>query len=267
MKCGTTALFKALSNHPQVAPSVPKEPNFFSTREKASLGLSYYDGLFPTVNSSTRVKLEASTDYTKYPHSGVSAPAMLKEFNLDYRFVYIVRSPVHRFVSHTLMALSRGWMQTDAIQEPDAFRIDLCRYMMQIERYLNLFDRSSILVIRYEDLSSNFDGTIQQVLEHIQLSHDCDLALRPANTTYGEVLPRLLNVPYFNLTSHDLLNRENRTAALARVRRMVLPDKKVATALLAGLERDLFSLNREFGIDVDPYIASMRNLVELRSRG
>ena len=30
MRCGTTSLFSYLSQHPEVAPSTPKEPDFFA---------------------------------------------------------------------------------------------------------------------------------------------------------------------------------------------------------------------------------------------
>src|SRR5665213_3487944 len=92
-KCGTTALYHYLSEHPEVHMSSPKEPHFFSR----DLPLSR---IVRTAEEYAALFSEAPTDAvtgegsTWYLFSEVAVPEILS-LRPDARFVVILRNPVH----------------------------------------------------------------------------------------------------------------------------------------------------------------------------
>jgi Sulfotransferase family len=107
-KAGTTSLNFYLEQHPEIQMSEVKEPAFFAPplgSATSKLGLSRvdmidsldrYERLFdPTM----RVRGEGSTNYAEYPfRQGV--PERIKERVPEAKFIYMVRDPVARTVSH-----------------------------------------------------------------------------------------------------------------------------------------------------------------------
>src|SRR5262245_27376624 len=106
-KAGTTSLHHYLDGHPRIQMSSVKEPRFFSV---PASGIpeppdtvncrDEYEKLF---DPAVAVRGESSTDYATHPrHQG--APERIRELVPDARFVYMVRDPVERSVSHYRMA-------------------------------------------------------------------------------------------------------------------------------------------------------------------
>ncbi|QIF05176.1 sulfotransferase domain-containing protein [Roseimicrobium sp. ORNL1] len=94
-KCGTTSLYYALKQHPEIHLSAVKEPSFFSTGFQVVRNPIEYCNLFPEQAGKKRYG-EASHVYFSSPET---AP-VLRQLFPDAKFLLIVRNPVHR--AHSL---------------------------------------------------------------------------------------------------------------------------------------------------------------------
>lgn len=99
MKAGTTALFDMLKDHPEICPSIAKEPEFFSRGQGHGAKVTNYSDLFDFDATVHKYALEASTGYTKYPRES-NVAERIKQSGLEPKFIYIVRDPVKRIISN-----------------------------------------------------------------------------------------------------------------------------------------------------------------------
>jgi hypothetical protein len=89
------------------------------------------------------------------------------------RFIYLVRDPVARIVSH-YMHLRDGDKENRSLNEAlSQFEgnqyIDCSRYHMQLEQYLAHFEQSQILVVGTEQLKANRHKTLQEVFRFLNV--------------------------------------------------------------------------------------------------
>lgn len=102
-RCGTTALFRWLSGHPEIAPSERKELNFFTgfsaSHDQFDLGAQRPYLEYFRIGPSARISLEASPLYS---HPQVSAQAITRIASVlpDAKIMVMLRDPVSRFISH-----------------------------------------------------------------------------------------------------------------------------------------------------------------------
>lgn len=201
-KAGTTALYYALSKHPQVFMSAVKEPAYFVAEDalrnaagpgdKASqlvTSLEAYEELFAGAGSGD-VRGEASTSYLYDP----DAAKRIKDQLPDVKLIAILRNPVDRAYSNFLHLVRDG-------REPiHDFRVALAReeqrrsegwslswrymdkgyYGTQIERYLALFGCDRLRCYLYEDYNDDPDSTIQDIYRFLGVDDTFtqDLSLR-----------------------------------------------------------------------------------------
>jgi hypothetical protein len=178
-KAGTTSLHHYLAQHPQVQMSEPKEPRFFAGPEN---GLPYppdkvetaaeYEALF---DAAAPVRGESSTDYAFHPRRA-GVPARIRETVPEARFVYMVRDPVARSVSHYKMAaalLGERRSLSDALREdlaePRSRLIAPSLYATQLELYHQSFDPERILVVDQDDLRRRRQETLAEIFAFLDL--------------------------------------------------------------------------------------------------
>ncbi|MFL6240316.1 MAG: sulfotransferase domain-containing protein [Actinomycetes bacterium] len=149
MKAGTTAVYRGLSDHPDVFMCTPKEPQFFTTRWER--GLHWYEGLFAAAGNAL-ARGDASTSYTDFPRKSDAARRMALIVP-DIRLVYVVRDPVARMRSHYRHRVAQG-VETRPIERALLDERYLLRssYALQIEQYAAKFPRSQLLVLDAADL-------------------------------------------------------------------------------------------------------------------
>jgi hypothetical protein len=96
---------------------------------------------------------ESSTLYTYFPHTS-NIPKKIHAFNPDARFVYIIRDPIERTLSHfwhnTRME-SRFLNPYDEISNNPVY-INTSYYSMQLEQYLKYFTKDRLFVYTFEKL-------------------------------------------------------------------------------------------------------------------
>jgi hypothetical protein len=104
-------------------------------------------------SGGARILGEASTNYTKLPLTP-GVPERIAAFNPEARFIYLLRDPIQRAVSH-YWHMVRHHAEYRPIA--DAFRRDpqfvaVSDYMTQLRAFLDRFDRDRIAVLVHERL-------------------------------------------------------------------------------------------------------------------
>ena len=145
------------------------------------------------------------------------APERMRKVVPDIKLVYVLRDPIQRMRSHYLHQLSVGFERRplrDALIS-DIQYLSLSQYSLQLDQYLEYFDRSQLLVLRAEDLAAEPHSVLDELLGFL----DLPVGWRPENlgTAYNETKDRA--VPRAVAYRVDmLLKRLRRHATAARVR-------------------------------------------------
>jgi hypothetical protein len=192
-KSGTTTLYEYLCRHPRVFMSNPKEPEFFALPECYERGLNWYGLLFGDAGKN-QICGEASTAYTRFPHFPHAAERMSLAVP-GAKLIYIMRDPVLRAYSDFVQEIKnqQNFGRTSPVSEifetaieSDPRYLDASNYMMQIEQYLQYFDRRDMLFLLLEDLATDPAATLKQVCEFLEirwesfLVDDCAIAANSA---------------------------------------------------------------------------------------
>ena len=182
-KAGTTALYAYLRWHPGVTGPSWKEVSFFDRHWWRGEG--WYRGQFP-LRSAGRLVGEASPSYLFHP----LAPDRVRSLVPHVKLVALLRDPVARAYSQYQheVALGReplGFEDALAAEEertrgeverlvadPHAFSrawwdftyVARGRYAEQLERWLDVFARDQLLVVRTEDLADRPAETYAEIL-------------------------------------------------------------------------------------------------------
>jgi hypothetical protein len=141
--------------------SKPKELNFFVEELNWDLGLDWYASRF---DDRFKVRGESSPHYTNLPRfEGV--PGRIKQHCPDARLLYMVRDPIKRILSHWVHATGAGYETGDLVEvlsNPDNAYTNRSKYWMQLQPYLEHFDRDQITLITQEELHTDREGTMRK---------------------------------------------------------------------------------------------------------
>ena len=189
-KCGTTSLHSYLAQHPDVFMSDPKEPgHFVPEMDYYPKDLAWYLSLFAGAGDA-RIVGESSTHYTKMPVYSCAADK-IAEFSPDARVVYLMRDPIRRAISHywhSTRLFDEARPMLKAIQE-DVQYCAFGDYAMQLEPWLERFDRRNILVLVFEDMVADPETTLSHVLRWLELPElPVPLSLERENARPDELL-------------------------------------------------------------------------------
>lgn len=174
MKSGTSSLHHFLSAQEDFGMSSIKEPNFYAkARTPFHKSSSWYKGLF----SEAKWRGESSTAYTKYPFVK-KVPSRIKKQVPDAKFIYIMRDPIERSLSHITHEMLEG--QIGISKEADKFVTDtkspfvqFSLYGLQLQQYLEHFDKSRILLLDFHELKSNPSSCVQDIFNF--LGHNANI--------------------------------------------------------------------------------------------
>jgi len=208
-KAGTTALYAYLRWHPGITGPSWKEVSFFDRHWWR--GEAWYRGHFP-LRAGGRLVGEASPSYLFHPLAPERARALVPEVKL----VALLRDPVARAYSQYQheVALGREPLSfEDALEaeearlrgeverlvaDPRAFSrawwdhtyAARGRYAEQLERWLAVFDREQLLVVRSEDLGERPAETYAEVLAFLgAASHELESYPRVFEREYAPMRP------------------------------------------------------------------------------
>ena len=170
---GSTALYHSLVRHPHVAGArIAKEVHFFDLSWGS--GPAWYRSFFPNQSRMRgRIAIEASPYYLFHPLVAQRIASLLP----DPRLIALLRDPVGRAISHHAHEVQLGfedlsfqeaiaaeparlqWEEERLLRDPSyrSFEhqhhsyLGRGEYAKQLKRYLDVFPRERLLIIRSED--------------------------------------------------------------------------------------------------------------------
>lgn len=178
-KAGTTALYHYLTKHPQIAMSSKKELHYFC-QDDGSVGAHTYEKYHEYfVMDNNKTEGEITPDYIGHIH----CPKRIYEYNPNIKLILILRNPIDRAYSHWNMA--RNFFKEkhsfafcvllDAIKSLKSklntnitttyFRKGL--YSFQINNYYRYFKKEQLLILKYEDYTSDQEEQLKIIFEFL----------------------------------------------------------------------------------------------------
>jgi len=206
-RAATTSLHYYLDQHPQIAMSSVKEPNFFAfdhdqrppaplfeaeaIATKSVVDRRAYEALFAHARPG-QVAGEASPLYLYVRE----APAQIAALVPDPRLVAVLRNPIDRAYSH--------WLHINRVPAEDAaegFRaaceaemaagpaytpyasgthvLRMGRYDDQLARYADRFGRDAVLVLDYDEVVDRPQQALDRVCDHVDVGrHQFDTSVQ-----------------------------------------------------------------------------------------
>ncbi len=170
-KCATSSLADILKQHPSVCFSNPKEPHFFNLEQDWRSRLDQYHDLFH--DKSATLYGEGTTSYTKFPLFKNRIYKDLHEYNPDLKFIYAIRHPVERAISHYMHIYERRIIDhnfQEALRQSDV--INTGRYYTQLYPYFKLFGRERFFIYCFEDFIKDQKKIVLEIGKFLGLSND-----------------------------------------------------------------------------------------------
>jgi hypothetical protein len=205
-KCGTTALYMMLQDHPQIYMPAEKEPRFFipelhprsvnGKKPKRPGTLEDYLSLFAAAGPDQRAG-EASPQYLRYP----GVPAAIAEVHPDARIIALLREPAdflrsfHGQMLHNRVETQKDFQKAMALEHarrrgerlPRGCRrqawllySDHVRYVEQLRRFHEVFGQERVLVLIYEEYRRDNEAIVREVLRFLEV--DDALPITPVDT-------------------------------------------------------------------------------------
>ena len=188
-KCGTTWLAEVLMQHPEICVSDPKEPNIVAShkgtfgRDESEPDWATYSDCF----NGEGLRIDCSVHAMACP----VAPSRVANNWPNARLIICLREPVSRTISHWNMILDTeedrengaDWSDFRSAWE-DSRLSDDTLYGAAITRWLEHFERDSILLIEANRMRYEASTVLEEVCNHLSISsHSFDLdSVHNANT-------------------------------------------------------------------------------------
>jgi hypothetical protein len=203
-KAGTTSLHHYFDQHPDVFMTHVKEPNFFAFDDKNPVhvaeksgrfrvrSLTQYEFLFRGA-SAGQSKGEVSPSYFR----SETAAIRIHEAIPDCRLIVSLRDPVDRAYSAYQMAYRHGGTK-ERFERIDPWEAPWLRnslYAKGVRRYMDLFGRSGISVVLFEDIKERPQSLMQSLFRFVgvnpEFSVDVSRRFNPGGMPKWQGLYRL----------------------------------------------------------------------------
>lgn len=194
-KCGTTAMYSYLQQHPDIFMPKRKEPHYFGTGSvRLPIDITDRDeylALFDDATDEKRIG-EATVWYL---FSKDTAQAIY-EFNPDAKIIIMLRNPIEMVYALYHQVLYAGGetilsfeSALDAVEDRrNGKRIpiiarrwhtlcytDIVKFGEQVERYLQYFKRDQVHVILFDDFKADTAGEFRRTLEFLEVDADFEI--------------------------------------------------------------------------------------------
>ncbi len=244
-RCGTTAMYEYLKQHPEVyMPEHTKEPGFFAKDLYSHYYIrdeKRYLELFSNVTTQKRVG-EASAIYL---FSKVAAEE-IKKFNPDARIIIMLRNPVDMMYSLHSQLVFAGHEDIEDFEEalraegdrkkglrvPESrwpveflFYREMARFSVQVERFMRHFDREKIHIIVFDDFKKDTAGVYKETLEFLEVDESFQPGFKIVNPN-KRLRNKLLRKIFFPPPM-----------SLQKISRLLIPSKEMRDSLYNSLRR------------------------------
>jgi len=184
-KCGTTSIYDALKQHPDIFLPTIKEIPFFTRPEFYTMGLSWYKKRFFSSCKKNETAGEINPLYT----TKNIARKLSKHFDENTKIIFIMRNPVDRMYSHFRMDMRYGYklipeymadmdintqfnyyVRHNCISKNKIRRNEFMlsgNYYQSICEYMKYFKRKNMLFLFFEDYIKAPEKTIQEIMDFL----------------------------------------------------------------------------------------------------
>jgi hypothetical protein len=272
-KAATTSLHHYFDQHPQIFMTVVKEPNFFAFDENNPQHrpkerhqfrirtLERYESLFEDALSGQQ-KGEVSPVY----FSSAFAARRIHDIIPTCRLILSLRNPVDRAYSAYQMAYRTGGTQkkVEEVLPSDAPWLRKSLYAQSIQTYLDLFGRSQLTVVFFEDIQGKPREVMRSLFDYVGVdpNFQVDVSYRfnpggmPRSTGFFRISMLLRRIPGVLEYTPKFLRR-----AMARARDRTLKkaeplDRSVRAAWIDWLHEDILRTQELIGVDLGHWIES-----------
>jgi hypothetical protein len=248
-KCGTTALYSYLRNHPDVFMSELKEPQFFASdtfgEQRNVTTLPKYLEYFAGANNQKKVG-EASTCYL----GSRAAAEGIKTLSPSAQIVLMLRNPVEViYALHSERILNgtehigdfataldsneerrwrRGKFKGKRVIRP-TYR-ELSRYVQPVRRYFDTFGRENVHVIIYDDFRQNTKAAFGELLAFLGVGSSPEIEYSIMNANHRV---RSMVVQDFLAQPPECLRRFSRAVVPKQLRHSVMRTVRSINAVYA----------------------------------
>lgn len=282
-RCGTTAMYEYLRQHPDVFMPYRKEPVYFGsdlTKRRPHMTEDQYLALFRP--GAGRKRLGEATVWYLYSQR---APAEIKAFSHDPRIIIMLRNPVDMMYSlHSQLFFSanedladfgeaiaaeedrrHGRRMPPRARRPEGLQYRACgRYASHVRRYLEAFGPEAVHVIIYDDFSADAAGSYRRTLDFLDVdaSFQADLSVvNQSKAPRSRWLQRLTYAPWFMRTTarlpkpmNHVIRRSLKRLNFKEQPRTVL-DPALRAALIREMAPDVAELGELIGRDLSQWSA------------
>ena len=197
-KCGTSALYDYLVQHPCIHPCITKEPRFFD--KYFHRGINWYKTCFPSIfQKKFESKIfhrkfltgEATERYLEHPH----VSKRIKKITPNSKFIVLLRNPIDRAYSHYNMRYKskkeklsfedaiecekdrthnefKKMLNDENYYSKDYFHhsyLDRGIYIEKLKRWMEVFPKEQFLIIQSEEFFKDPNNVYNQVLKFLDL--------------------------------------------------------------------------------------------------
>ena len=224
-RCGTTALYTYLKQHPEIFMPPIKEPQFFADflgEHRRICNWADYLNCFTGADREKRVG-EASVAYLAAPNSAKD----IKAFSPEARIIIMLRNPVD--VMNSLYHLRRFSNLEDERSFESALAADengrrsyeltyreRVKFSEQVKRFIDIFGRDKVHIIIFDDFKADTALVYRHTLEFLDVRSDCRTSFPVVNANpraRSKVLWKAVRHPPQLLRSiiHPLTSRRARS--------------------------------------------------------
>lgn len=202
-KAGTTSLAAILSRHPDVFMSDPKEIRFFSNHNWHK-GLTWYESFFTKATSNAAIG-EASPAYTWAPQSK-EVPIRIYRCLGDIKYIYILRNPIERTISHLRHAIFHRWIPDHASLIQAVRKVPgilFCsKYNYQYMQYASTTEPAQWHIVLLEDMLLNPSSQLNSLYRFLGINCDHDASFQKRNVSDEKIrMPKVFQ-EYFRSRSN-----------------------------------------------------------------
>ncbi|WP_167285253.1 sulfotransferase domain-containing protein [Marilutibacter alkalisoli] len=181
-KCGTTYLCAALSRHPQVFHSDPKELLFFQRKDVSAETFDDYLSNNFTAAGDQPLVGEGSTVYFQWPNA---LPNIKKYLGTDLKMIVCLRHPTDRAVSFYLhnyrkKRLTGAEVLTHSLGDVRVSPVTSSLYAKHIERWLEEYGDNMHFML-FDTLVESPTAFVGEACDYLGIPNVCQLRDKPVN--------------------------------------------------------------------------------------
>lgn len=222
-KCGTSSFANMIAKHPDITLGYEKEPEILSKWHTDSI--KKYKEHYK--NTHEKIRIDASTSYTKYPFYGNVAQRASLTCPPNTKIIMLYRDPIKRTCSHINYDFWRERINQNTDCEElfsNPKYINLSKYYMQLFPWLEYFDVDDFLIVKFENFIKDPSVTVGEVYKFLSLEK-FDTPLIESNKTSNLVDINIIKLIHSSRFLTWLMRTSPRS--LKNAIRKLLPNSKM----------------------------------------